>query len=136
MSTKVYRPLKIIAFSANSIGRQAYEVRKELQDIKIDVALFSETYLKHHMRFYIPNYGFYRTDHEDGHKGETAVAVKKGIPHTCADLPPLLSVEATGVCILIGKTEMFFAAVYKFLQRLWSDTDITELLGYRNKSNQ
>jgi hypothetical protein len=29
---------------------------------------------------------------------------------------------------------MFLAAVYKSPQRLWSDTDITELLGFRNKS--
>jgi hypothetical protein len=46
----------------------------------------------------------------------------------------LLSVEATGVCIPIGNTEMLLAAVYKSLQRLWTDTDITELLGFRNKS--
>jgi hypothetical protein len=118
MPTTDHRPLKIIAFSTNCIGRQAYEVRKELEDIKIDVALFSETHLKHHIRFCIPNYDFYRTDHGDGHKGETAGAVKEGIPHTCIDLPPLLSVEATGVCIPIGKTEMFLAAVYKSLQRL------------------
>jgi hypothetical protein len=67
-------------------------------------------------------------------KGRTATAVKKCIPHRCADLPPLLSVEATGVCILIGNTEILLAAVYKSLQRVWSDTDITELLGFRNKS--
>jgi hypothetical protein len=77
------------------------------------------------MRLYIPNYDIYQTDHEDVHKGGTAIAVKKGIPHTCVDLPPLLSVEVTGICIPIGNTEMFLAAVYKSLQRLWSDTDIT-----------
>jgi hypothetical protein len=56
MPTTVHRPLKIIACNANGIGRQAYEVRKQLQDLKIDVSLLSETHLKHHMRFYIPNY--------------------------------------------------------------------------------
>jgi hypothetical protein len=55
MPTRVRRPLKIIAFNANGIGRQPYEVRKRLQDLKIDVALFSETRNKPHMRFYIPN---------------------------------------------------------------------------------
>jgi hypothetical protein len=54
------------------------------------------------------------------------LAVKKDIPHTCADIPPLLSVEATGVCIQIGSTEMLLA-------RQWSATDITGLLGFRNK---
>jgi hypothetical protein len=98
------------------------------------MALFSETYLKLHMRFYIQNYDIYWTYREDGHKGGTVIAVKKGIPHTCIDLPALLSVEATGVCITIRNTEMLLAAVYKSPQRLWSDTDITELLGFRNKS--
>jgi hypothetical protein len=79
------------------------------------------------MRFYIPYYDFYGTDHEDGHKGGIAFAVKKGIPHTCADLASLFLVKAAGVCIPIGNTEMFLAAVLKSPQRLWSDTDITEL---------
>jgi hypothetical protein len=70
------------------------------------------------MRFYIPNYDIYRTVGQDGQKGGTAIADKKGIPHRCGDLPPLLSVEGTGVCILIGNTGMLLAAVYKSLQRL------------------
>jgi exonuclease III len=59
MPTTVHIPLKIISFNANGIGRQAYEIRKQLQDLKTDVALFSETHLKPHMRFYIPNYDFF-----------------------------------------------------------------------------
>jgi hypothetical protein len=98
------------------------------------MVLFSEKQHKPHMRFCIPNYDFYRTDREDGHKGKTVIAVKIGIPHTCVDLLPLLSEEATGVCIPIGNSELFLAAVYKSLQRLWSDKDITDLLGFRNKS--
>jgi hypothetical protein len=43
MAAEVHRPLKDVAFNANSIGRQAYELRKQLQDQKIDVALFMET---------------------------------------------------------------------------------------------
>jgi hypothetical protein len=48
---------------------------------------------------------------EDGHKVLIVVTVKKGILHTGANLPPLLSVEATGVCVPIGNTEMLLAAV-------------------------
>jgi hypothetical protein len=65
-------------------------------------------------------------------KGGATIAVKKGIPHRCAVLLPLLSVETTGVCIPIGSTEMLLAAIYKSPQRLCSDTDITEQLGIRN----
>jgi hypothetical protein len=51
-----------------------------------------------------------------------------------SNFPPLPSVEATGICIPIGHTGMFLAAVYKSPQRLCSDKDITELLDFRNKS--
>jgi hypothetical protein len=61
------------------------------------MAQLSETHLKPHMRFYIPNYDIYQTDREDEHKGGTAVAVKKGIPHTSIDLPPFLSVNQQGL---------------------------------------
>jgi hypothetical protein len=83
---------------------------------------------------FIPNFHFYKTDRYPGRKGGTAVAVRKGIPHNHVDLPPLVSVEATGVCIPIGYSEMFLAAVYKSQGRAWSDADIIELLSLRSKS--
>jgi hypothetical protein len=82
MAARVHRPLTVVAFNADGIGRQTHELRKQMQDLKIDVALFTDTHLKPHMRYYIPNYHIYRNDRQDGYKGGTAVAVKKGIPHT------------------------------------------------------
>jgi hypothetical protein len=130
----VHRSLKAAEFNANHNGRQAYELRKQMQDIKLDVALFSETHLKPRMMICIPNDHIYRYDRYGGHKGATAVAVKKGIPHTYVDLLPLLSVEKTAVCIPIGNTEMLLASVYKSPLRAWRDADITELLNFRAKS--
>jgi hypothetical protein len=83
MATRVHRPLKVVPFNVNGIGRQRDELSKQLQEQRVDVALFSE-------RFYISNYQVYRTDHFPGIKGGTAVAVKKGIPHSHVDLPPLI----------------------------------------------
>jgi hypothetical protein len=111
----VHSPLKIIAFNANHFRGQAYKARKQLQDLKIEVTLFSETHLKPHVRFNIRSYDIYQPDCEDGHKGGTAIAVKKGIPHACVDLPPLLSAAATGVCMLTGNTEIFLAPVYNLI---------------------
>jgi predicted metal-dependent phosphotriesterase family hydrolase len=113
MAARVHGPLKVVATSANGIGRQAYELRKQMQDLKIDVALSSETHLKPHMRFYIQNCHIYRNYPLDRNKGGTAVSVKKGIPHTYVDLPPLHSLEATGVSIPIGHTEILLASLYK-----------------------
>jgi hypothetical protein len=90
MATRVYRPLKVLAFNANGIGKQRYELSKQLQDLHADVALFSETHLKPHERIFIPNFNFYRTDRYTGRKGGTAVAVRKGISHNHVDLPSLV----------------------------------------------
>jgi hypothetical protein len=66
-------------------------------------------------------------------KGRTAVAVRKGIPHNHVDLPPLISIEATGVCIPIGNSEILLAAVYKSPGLAWINVDITKLLSLRKK---
>jgi exonuclease III len=133
MTNRIHKPLKVIAFNANGISKQRYDLSKQLQNLHIDVALFSETHLKPHERFYIPNYHFYRIDLYPEGKGGTAVAVRKGIPHKHVDLPPLISVEATRVCIPIGNTETLPAAVYKSPGRTWGDADIVELLNLRHK---
>jgi hypothetical protein len=62
---------------------------------------------------FISNYRFHRIDRYPGRKGGTAVAVRKAISHNPVDLPPLVSVEATGVCIPIGNSKVLLAAVYK-----------------------
>jgi hypothetical protein len=134
MATRVHRPLKVIAFNANGIGRQRYELSKQLQNLRTDVALFSETHLKPHERFFIPNFHFYQTEHHPGIKSGTTVSVRKGVPHIHVDLPPLVSVEATGVCIPTGNSQLLLAAVYKSPGLAWSDADITELLSFRRMS--
>jgi hypothetical protein len=72
---------------------------KQLQDLHIDVALLSETHLKTHQMIFIPNYHFYRIDGLAGKKEGTAFAVKRGISHNHVDLPPLISIEATRICM-------------------------------------
>jgi hypothetical protein len=73
----------------------------------MDVALLSETHVKSHERFFLPNCHFYQTDRFPGRKGGTAIAVRKGIPHNNVDVVPLVSVEATGVCIFTGNSECY-----------------------------
>jgi hypothetical protein len=134
MDTRVQRPLKVIAFDANGTGRQRCELSKQLQVLYIHVALFAVARLKPHERFFIPNYHFYRTARYLGGKGGTTFAVRKVIPHKLVDLPPLVSVEGTGVRIPICNSEILLAAVYKSLGRAWSDSDITELVSFRCKT--
>jgi hypothetical protein len=49
-------------------------------------------------------------------------------------LPPIVSIEATGVCIPIGNSEILLAAVYKSPGRAWIDANIIELLNFKRKS--
>jgi hypothetical protein len=69
-----------------------------------------------------------------GRKGGTVVAVREGIPHNHVDLSLLVIIEATGVCIPIGNSEVLLAAVCKSPGHVWNDADITELLSFRCKS--
>jgi hypothetical protein len=101
-----------------------------MQDLHIDVGLFSEIHLIPYERFFIPNYNFHRIVRRPGVKGGTAIAVRKGIPHSHVDLHPLISTEATGVCIPTGKSEVLLAAVYKLPGRAWIDADIIEFLSF------
>jgi hypothetical protein len=98
------------------------------------VALLSETHLIPHWRFFIQNYHFYRTDRFPGRKGGTAVAVRKGIPPNHANLPPLVSIEATEDCIPICNSEVLHSAVHTSTAHDCNDADITELLVLRHKA--
>jgi hypothetical protein len=49
-------------------------------------------------------------------------------------LPPLVSIEATGVCVPIGNNEVLLAAVYKSPGHALNDADVTDLLSFRHKS--
>jgi hypothetical protein len=134
MATRVHKPLNVLAFNANGIERHPYDLSKQLQGLHTDVALLSETHLKPHEKFFISKYHIYRADHFLGRKGGTAIAVRKGIPHNNLDLPPLVSVDATGVCTLADTSEILLAAVYKSPGHAWIDADITQLLSFRHKS--
>jgi hypothetical protein len=89
MTARNHRPLKIKAFNANNICSQRYELSKQLQDLHIDVALLSETHLKPHGRFHIPNYHFCRTDRFSGRKAELRLQLEKALPTTMQTYHPL-----------------------------------------------
>jgi exonuclease III len=72
MAARVHRPLKVIAFNSNGIRRRRCDLSKQLPDLHIDVVVLSETHLKPHERFFIPDYHFYWTRRFPG---------RKGIPH-------------------------------------------------------
>jgi hypothetical protein len=88
---------------------------------------FSETHLKPDERFFIPNYHFYHADYFPGRKGGTAVAVRKGIPHSHVDLPALVSIEATDISELLSFTHKSLLA-HPFLNSVVFNTSGAKLL--------
>jgi len=88
MKTSIHRPLKGVALSANCIARQCFELSKQLQAERIDVALLSETHLKPHERYCIRNFHVYRTDGHPDVKGGIAVAVIKVLYIPCRPNSP------------------------------------------------
>jgi hypothetical protein len=133
MATRIHRTIKVIAFNANGIERQRYELNKHLEKLHVDVILFSETHPKHHEKYFIPNYHFNRTKSYSCRKVITVVAVRKVIPHSHVDLPPFVSGETTRVCIATGNSKVMLAIVYKSPGRDWFEADISELLRFRGK---
>jgi hypothetical protein len=91
--------------------------------------LCSQRHLKPHERFFSPNFPYYQTDSFLGKKDSNAVAIRKGIPHNHVDIPPLVSAEATGVCIPIGNFKLLLVTC-----DTCRDVDIIYLLRFRNKS--
>jgi hypothetical protein len=76
MADRFHRPFKVRAFNANGIWRR-HEFSKQLQGLHIHMAVLSETHIKTHERFVIPNYHFHQTDR---------FPRRKGTPHNHVDL--------------------------------------------------
>jgi hypothetical protein len=66
--------------------------------------------------------------------GELPLRLGEAFSIATVNLPTLVSVEATGVYIPIGKSEILLSSVYKSPGRAWSDADIVELLRFRSRS--
>jgi hypothetical protein len=86
MAARVHRPLKVIAFNADGIWRQHYELSKQLQDFHIDVSLLSNP-----MRgslFQIITFISPTTSQEE--KVELLLQLEKAFPITMQTCLPLL----------------------------------------------
>jgi hypothetical protein len=82
MAAGDHRPLKVISLYANGIWRQRYNISKHLHDLHLDVGLLSETHLKPHDRFFIPNCNFYRNDNFPRRKEELPLQLGKAFSVT------------------------------------------------------
>jgi hypothetical protein len=133
MTTRIQRHLKVVAFNANGIGRQHYELSEQLLKLQIVVALLLETHLKPHESFFILNYQLYQNDCFLAIKGRTAQTEMVFLT-SMYNLHSHVSAEATEICILIRNSQVLLAAAYKSAGCTWGNANNTELLSFSNKS--
>jgi exonuclease III len=82
MASRVHKPLKILSFNANGILRQRNDLSKQLEDLRIDVAMFLETNLKPHEKFFLQTYPFTELTAIREGKGELPSQLGKASPTT------------------------------------------------------
>jgi len=75
-------PLKILLWNANGLSKHKNELQTVLNDLKIDIALITETHFTEKIKFSIFNYTLYKTNHPDGtaHAG-SCILVSNSIQH-------------------------------------------------------
>lgn len=82
--------LRIIYFNCNSIISKLDEILDFLLEFDIDVAMFSETYLKNRHKFELSGYHMLRKDEDNNrHGGGIAIAIKLGIDFQQINVPHL-----------------------------------------------
>jgi hypothetical protein len=85
MTTRIHRPPKV---NANGIGKQRYELRKQLQDLHVNVAKFSETPLKFHERFLFQIFTFTEPTAIRAEKAELSLQLEEASPQPCRPPTP------------------------------------------------
>jgi hypothetical protein len=69
-------------FNVNGIARQRYEFNKQLQNLHVDVALFSESHLKPYGRFLLQITIFIKPTATRAEKAEMPLQLEKAFPLT------------------------------------------------------
>lgn len=104
--------MNLIIWNANSITPKKDDLLNFLTDNDIAAAMIGETMLKPQTNFQLANFVTYRTDRISKHGGGTAVIVDAKICHHQIVLPPLITIEATGVEIMTRNGPLRLVAVY------------------------
>lgn len=107
--------LKILYYNARSLCAKSKmdESFNFIIDNNVDVALFSETWLKAGISFYHSNFTTYRFDRADGRiGGGVAICIKKNISHELMSNLNLEIIEAVGIKIHTNSGDITIYSVY------------------------
>ena len=125
--------LKILSWNANGLYRRRRELEELLQREHIDIALICETHFRECHSTKIANYEGYVDNRTDRLGGGTAIYVKRTLPHSRVETPPLETTEATIVSVsTTDNNNIKFVSAYRPPGRrlVWRDMrDLMELDG-------
>lgn len=107
--------IKIMYYNARSLCAKSKvdESFNFIMDNNVDIALFSETWLKAGISFYHSNYTTYRFDRSDGRiGGGVAICIKKNISHELLPSLNLEIIEAIGIKVHTSTGDITIYSVY------------------------
>jgi len=106
-------PLKILLWNANGLLKHKNELQTVLIDLKIDIALLTETHFTEKSHFNIFNYTLYKTNHPDGtaHAG-SCILISNSIQHNVLIPFQEPSIQATNISIKINNIPITVSSVY------------------------
>lgn len=109
------RSIKILYYNARGLCAKSKvdESFNFIVDNNVDIALFSETWLKAGISFYHSNYITYRFDRPDGRiGGGVAIAIKKNISHELLPCLNLTIIESIGIKVRTSTGDILVYSVY------------------------
>lgn len=106
--------LKCLIFNAQSVRSKKSEIFEFLLSESIDLALFSETYLKHEDSFCHSAYYTYRLDRDNdrGRGGGVAIMIKREIEHILLPCPATEIIEALSIQLINGNSRINVSSIY------------------------
>ena len=112
-NTATNKSLLILQFNANGIKNHINGLQSVLYNLRIDIALITETHFTKYSSIYIPGYKLLKTNHPDNTiHGGVAILIKSSIqfqplPHFCLDY-----LQSCALVIKLNNIPITIAAVY------------------------
>ena len=91
--------LKISTWNARSVKNKKHEVINFIEKHNIDILLITETFLKPHIAFHIPNFLIYRNDRLNQTGGGVAIIIKNSINHNILPILQLQTIENISIMV-------------------------------------
>ncbi|KAJ1087586.1 hypothetical protein NDU88_000753 [Pleurodeles waltl] len=113
MSNKTKQNSVFLMLNGNSIQKKTDKLLHLMESKDVSVVLISETHLQGNHKLDLANHKVYRTDHSTGAKARrTAVVISTEVKHHENALPPVGSIEATGIQIQTSGVPLCLIAGY------------------------